>query len=228
MNINTTIHRWITMKLIRWCKDCTIASVAMTLAVLTSGTAVAQIDAPDLLYPVLDPADTRTGRSVRHNLELNPTVLSLEYVGMRSKLLRDGTEQLRIALPSGQAVVASLTDKYALDKESTTWHGLIDVKEGKVKKATGLEDNATFVVTGDRVTGQINYKGQVFELLTVEEGGHYLLVERDFSELMEEDDTPLLANPINEEELLDDDSKGPRAVRANTIIRVLPDRITQR
>ena len=221
MNINTTLHRWITMKLNRWTKDYIIASIAIVLVVLTSGTAAAQADLPDLLYPVHDPADTRTGRSVMHNLDDNPTITSIKYVGIRPQLLRDGVKQLRITLPSGQAVAVSLTNKYALDKKSTTWNGLINVKENKAKKATGLENNVRFVVTGDRVTGQINYKGQVYELLTVEEGGHYLLIKRDFSQLPQEDDTPLLDNPINAEELLDNDSKEPRADQAKTIVRVL-------
>jgi hypothetical protein len=61
----------------------------------------------------------------------------------------------------------------------------------------------------------------VYELLTVEEGGHYLLIERDFSQLPQEDDTPLLDNPINVEELLNNDSKEPRADHTKTIVRVL-------
>ncbi|MFK7886492.1 MAG: M12 family metallo-peptidase [Gammaproteobacteria bacterium] len=188
--------------------------LAITAALGAVGTAASA--APlDLMFDTRAPADGVTGASVTRHLEGSPSIRSIQYVGMRPELLARGEDQLRLTLPDGSTVIASLSESAVLDEEATTWSGTI----GDASARAQGNDNALFVVTNERVFGQIHLKGQVFEVMTVEEGGHYLMVERDFSALPQTDDTPRQAFDLGKETLLDE--KDGSASRAITTVRVL-------
>lgn len=191
-----------------------LAPLGALLGLAMAG-ATASAAPADLMFETRAPDDGVTGVSVTRHLEVNPSIRSLRYVGIRSELLARGEDQLRLSLPNGTSVVASLSQAGVLDDEAKTWSGRIN--DAAARSASS--DRALFVVTGERVFGQIRVKGQVFEVLTVEEGGHYLIVERDFSALPQTDDTPRQAFEIDKETLLDD--KEPSPNRAITTVRVL-------
>ncbi|MFK8014860.1 MAG: M12 family metallo-peptidase [Gammaproteobacteria bacterium] len=202
-------------------KNTTFRRVIARLLPLTGALALtfagvgAAAQVPELMFETRAPGDGVTGSSVTRNLEGNASIRSIEYIGIRSELLSRAEDALSLRLPSGESVIASLREATVLDDESTTWSGTI-AGAARVQEAG---DGALFVVTGERVFGQIRVKGQVFEVLTVEEGGHYLMVERDFSALPQTDDTPRQAFDIPKDTLLEESADS--ATRAITTIRVL-------
>lgn len=107
-------------------------------------------------------------------------------------------------LPSGTELVALLEETYALDESddeaaSQVWEGAIVSVNERHLDLPGL---ALFVVSEDRVAGQLSFEAQSYDIMTVEAGGAFLLAERDFRALPTGDDTPTQALPIDPEDLL--------------------------
>ncbi|GAB4197169.1 MAG: zinc-dependent metalloprotease [Wenzhouxiangellaceae bacterium] len=180
----------------------------LSFLVLAGGllnVASAQFLAPDLFNEAADNRDAATGQSVIAGLGADPSVTHIEFIGLNSHALASGAQAITLNLGRQLDLIARVDETYALDEETIAWSGTIDldINSGKTnatlfgqEQAADKANGAVFVVNGERVHGQIDIDGLIYEILTVEEGGHYLLVQRDFSQLPDGDDTPAKANPL--------------------------------
>lgn len=177
------------------------------------------------------PADSSRGASLMAAVLASPSTTPLRFVAIDLAPLRGGTPELTIAIPGEVAVLqAILTDHYPLlgDEEGTlVWSGAITEVDGQPAEHGA---SAIFIITGKRVMAQLSFSRRTLEVLTTEEGGDYLLVERDFGQLPQDDDTPALTG---DEQLLDapaaegraapgdENSTGGRALTGDAVVRVL-------
>jgi len=198
------------------------------VAIALASSAMAQ-NTQDLFSQRTDNVRAGTGFSLISQLQTDASVKSFEFINVNTAALAQNVIEVNMNLGNGIAFTAFQNDAYNLDGESIVWSGEIDLdtmSNGKVDRLApsiplSATSNALFVVTGDRVIGQINIEGITYELLTTEEGGNYLLVERDLSKLPDGDDTPRTANGGKIDSAASSNLI-PETTRAtNTIIRVL-------
>lgn len=161
-----------------------------TILISLGFASVALAQAPqDLFSPITENIRAGTGSSVIRKLQTDTSVKSFDFINVNTAALAGDIIEVNMDLNNGIAFTAFQNDTYALDDESLVWSGTIDLDSMRGLKVDLLTpsiplsatSNALFVITGDRVIGQINIEGITYELLTVEEGGNFLLVERDFS-----------------------------------------------
>lgn len=195
------------------------------LALVLPAACGAPAAAPELLAPAA-PADPATGRSTLAALAADPSVSSPRFVTVALDPLRRGDPDLTLRLPDDAALRLSATSTYRMDDPdgpaSSVWAGTIEAVDGTPPPHGA---SALFVVTGDRVMGQLAFGARTLEVVTVDEGGHQILYTRDFAHLPNADDTPPEAEVIEStpEPAMDDAPFGrsTSALTASTKIRVL-------
>lgn len=168
-----------------------------TFGLLVGGMCSTALAQTDLFYP-----ETRTKAgleptsSVIRALSANDSVEYIEPIGLNVNALQKSTGALNLNFASDLNFKTTQVRTFPIDDESYAWVGEIDLGLKKISKEPidyGKEINANqavFMVNGDRVFGQIIIEGLVYEVRTMEKGGGYLLVKRDFSVLSHKDDTP--------------------------------------
>ncbi|WP_179957676.1 M12 family metallo-peptidase [Exilibacterium tricleocarpae] len=151
------------------------------------------------------------------SLAQDASVVSTDAIALNAALLDGATSALLVAFGPGRTYSIEQSRSYWINPEYQAWTGKVDV--GALSKGRNKQVNrAVFVRSENNVFGQINIDGRTFEIMTTEAGKH-LLVERDFSQLGVQDDTPALELPT----LMDTAkiSVGEVNMVAPTVIRLL-------
>ncbi|RDZ26793.1 M12 family metallo-peptidase [Lysobacter silvisoli] len=154
-------------------------------------------------------------------------------VSVDRKALTGGQRELMLSMPEGARLHMRLAKAYRSANGDVIWSGADQLlPNGQLKLGDQAPSTALFVVRGERVTGQIaTGSGEVFELLTSEDGKQQYLIKRDPASLEGGDDTPAHSDLPPQP----DRGTGARplanALLANTIIRVLqvytPEAVTE-
>ncbi|WP_394538643.1 M12 family metallo-peptidase [Lysobacter enzymogenes] len=113
-------------------------------------------------------------------------------VSLDRQLLVDGQRELALSLPEGARLHMRLAKSYRTEGGDVVWSGADRLlANGQLKLGAQAPATALFVVRGNRVTGQIaTATGEVYEVLTSENGAQQYLVKRDPASLEGGDDTP--------------------------------------
>ncbi|GAB4197165.1 MAG: zinc-dependent metalloprotease [Wenzhouxiangellaceae bacterium] len=170
----------------------------LSLMLLLSALSLTSAHAASPLFGEAAPAsrDAAVGQPLMAALQADPSVQSMRFVAVNTQALASAEGTLLLNLDSTLQLPVELRASYPINPGYQVWSGAINVLAGSPEAAQSVDGNtALFVVNGDRVYGQITVEGISFEVMTVEEGGHYVLVQRDYSQLPAGDDTPLLSNP---------------------------------
>lgn len=172
------------------------------------------------------PATSSTLRTAENDrvvdvLRNDQSVLGFDTIDVNAHLLDGATENFYLNFAPGLVLAVNRKNSYWINDEYTAWTGEIDTGEDiKLGENDYNPNRVVFVRSVDgRVFGQINLNGQVFEVVTMEKGG-YLLVERDFSNLGYEDDTPKSEGKVGPLKSAANDID-TNSTRATSTIRVL-------
>jgi len=113
-------------------------------------------------------------------------------VSVDRKLLAGAQRELTLSLPEGARLHMRLAKSYRTPAGDVVWSGADRLlANGQLKLGAQPPSTALFVVRGERVTGQVvAATGEVYELLTSEDGAQQYLVKRDPASLEGGDDTP--------------------------------------
>lgn len=175
------------------------------------------------------PASSSDQRAVQDDLmitalENDPSVMGYEVINVDARLLNGATDSFYLNFAPGLVFPIKKMENYSLNDEYSAWTGELDMGyDARVGKHGINPNQAVFVRSKDnRVFGQIRMEGQVFEVATTEKG-NYLLIERDFSQIGYEDDTPAETLPFETTPPLRDfaQTRVDGTTRATSDIRVL-------
>ena len=202
-----------------------LAALGLLLGSICS-TAQAQTD---LFYP-----DVRTAKGLQSTstviqaLLKNDSVENVEIIGLNTAALNANNKSLNLNFGNGLQLKTSQINTYAIDDESYAWVGEIDLGLKQSKKAfyntNKISSNqAVFMVNGDRIFGQIIIEDLVYEIRTMEKGGGYLLVKRDFSVLSSKDDTPKQSYPVAWNKKSSDAKSNKAASNVVDVIQLITD-----
>jgi peptidyl-Asp metalloendopeptidase len=144
-------------------------------------------------------------------------------VSINKNVLIGGERELMLSMPEGPRLRMSLSKSYRTSRGDVVWSGADRLTaDGRIKLDGQTPATALFVVRGDRVTGQvITATGDVYEVMTSEDGRQQLLVKRDPTSLESTgDDTPSRVDiPMQPDRLTARSQLGTRA--GETIVRVM-------
>ncbi len=144
-------------------------------------------------------------------------------VSINKAALIGGEPELMLSLPEGPRLRMSLAKSYRTSRGDVVWSGADRLTaDGRIKLDGQAPATALFVVRGERVTGQvITATGDVYEVMTSEDGGQQLLVKRDPASLESVgDDTPSRVDiPTQPDGPIARNQVGIRA--GETIVRVM-------
>ncbi|ALN83726.1 metallo-peptidase M84 family protein [Lysobacter capsici] len=153
------------------------------------------------------------------------TALWAASVSIDRQALVGAQRELMLSMPEGARLHMRLAKSYRTTNGDTVWSGADRLLPGGQLKLGGQPPStALFVVRGERVTGQIvAATGEVYEVLTSEDGARQYLVKRDPASLEGGDDTPAQVD------LAPQTDRGPAlaarpaagALLADSIVRVL-------
>lgn len=114
-------------------------------------------------------------------------------ITVNKAMLTDATSQLVLNMPEGGNIRVNRAKSYDMGGDAVVWSGASRVSStGRLLLNGEVPATAMFVVRGERVTGQImNSAGEIFEILTSNDGTQQFMVKRDPRSLESEaDDTP--------------------------------------
>jgi peptidyl-Asp metalloendopeptidase len=114
-------------------------------------------------------------------------------VSVNKRALIEGEREIMLSLPEGPRLRISRAKSYRMANGAMVWSGASRLTaDGRIKLDGQAPATALFVVRGERVTGQvISSAGDVYEVVTSEDGGQQVLVKRNPASLESEaDDTP--------------------------------------
>lgn len=144
-------------------------------------------------------------------------------VSINKAALTGGTRELMLSLPEGPRLRVSLAKSYRTSRGDVVWSGADRLTaDGRIKLDGQAPSTALFVVRGDRVTGQVaTATGDVYEVMTSEDGRQQFLVKRDPASLESMgDDTPSRVDiPMQPDQLTLRTRATTRA--GETIVRVM-------
>lgn len=169
------------------------------LSTAAAFTAQAQVD---LFYPATKTvAGLQAKSTVIQAMQANDSVDYIETIGLNVSALQANNPSLTLNFAPDLQLATQQIDTYAIDDEAFAWVGEIDLGINKALKPIddplAINPNqAVFMVHGERVFGQIIIDDLVYEIRTLESGGDYVLMKRDFSVLSHADDTPQDQFPI--------------------------------
>lgn len=158
-----------------------------------------------------------------NNMLRDKTALWAASVSIDRKVLLGAQRELTLSMPEGARLHMRLAKSYRTPEGDTVWSGADKVlSNGALQLGAQAPATALFVVRGQRVTGQIvAATGEVYEVLTSEDGKQQFMVKRDPASLEGADDTPhrvdLAAQPDRGRSV----APAANALLADTIIRVL-------
>ncbi|QQQ01117.1 M12 family metallo-peptidase [Lysobacter enzymogenes] len=144
-------------------------------------------------------------------------------VSIDRKLLVDGQREMVLSLPEGARMHMRLAKSYRTADGEVVWSGADRLlANGQLQLGAQAPSTALFVVRGERVTGQIaTAAGEVYELLTSENGAQQYLVKRDPASLEGGDDTPAHVDLPPQRDNGARASASANALLADPVVRVL-------
>jgi len=142
---------------------------------------------PDLLVNVRSDQNLQEDPGVK-NLIAYDSARMLLAVNVNLDALQPGTASFNFNLDGNSPMIVRRSDSMDLGDGYHAWHGSVEVAQADGPNEVAM-DAVNFVVSGDRVFGQIRVAGSIFEVRTTQTGRHFL-VQRDFQNLGYEDDTP--------------------------------------
>jgi peptidyl-Asp metalloendopeptidase len=167
--------------------------IALSVAGLPVAYAQTQSSAAPELFsmPVARASAADVPAHVRNMLRDPSTVWAMP-IGVNAGLLGKASQQMILNLPEGGSLRVSLARAYWLEDGSFVWSGASRLtSDGRLLLNGEVPTTALFVTRGNRITGQITTpQGDVFEVLTSEDGRQQFMVKRDPAQLPAGDDTP--------------------------------------
>ncbi|UHQ23662.1 zinc-dependent metalloprotease [Lysobacter sp. 5GHs7-4] len=144
-------------------------------------------------------------------------------VSIDRKVLTGAQRELMLTMPEGARLHMRLAKSYRTSAGDVVWSGADALlPTGQLKLGGVPPSTALFVVRGQRVTGQIaTGTGEVYEVLTSEDGAQQFLVKRDPASLEGADDTPAHSDLPQQPDRGTVARPMANALLADTIIRVL-------
>lgn len=199
------------------------ASVAGAIAVAANLAGAQPASTPELFQAQVSRASAAAVPAHVSEMLRGRTAQWAAAVSVDRALLVDGRRELALSLPEGARLHMHLAKSYRTAGGDVVWSGADRLlPDGRLKLGAQAPSTALFVVRGERVTGQVVAStGEVYELLTSEDGGRQYLVKRDPASLEGADDTPAHVD------LAPQPDRGPaarpaaNALLADTVIRIL-------
>lgn len=113
-------------------------------------------------------------------------------ISVNKQVLASDQRELMLSMPEGPRLRISRANAYRTKTGDLVWSGASQLlPNGQLKLDGQVPATALFVVRGQRVTGQITTSsGEVYEVLTSEDGAQQFMVKRDLASLEGGDDTP--------------------------------------
>lgn len=158
-----------------------------------------------------------------NNMLRDKTALWAASVSIDRKVLLGAQRELTLSMPEGARLHMRLAKSYRTPEGDTVWSGADKVlSNGALQLGAEAPATALFVVRGQRVTGQIvAATGEVYEVLTSEDGKQQFMVKRDPASLEGADDTPHRVDLAPQPDRGRSVAPAANALLADTIIRVL-------
>lgn len=181
--------------------------LSIILASAFAGTAIAQAQTLNLLGNTKSSVDITKDPGVQ---SLQSSSHFIEPVSVNMQALSKDAAAFNFNL-GDELFEVRQTHSYDLDKSYYSWNGTVNVPRAPGSNEI-VTDLANFVVSGNRIFGQIRMLDKVYEISTTQNGQH-ILAERDFSNLGTGDDTPKSELSIEAEKIA--------ATRATSTIRVM-------
>lgn len=168
-----------------------VAAIAGAIALTANAASAQSAAAPELFQAQSSRAATAAPAHVAGMLR-GKTAQWAAAVSVDRKMLVEGRRELSLSLPEGARMQMRLAKSYRAPGGEVVWSGADRLRpDGSLALGAQAPSTALFVVRGERVTGQIvATTGEVYELLTSENGAQQYLVKRDPASLEGADDTP--------------------------------------
>lgn len=213
-------------------KTILVASIAGAIAAAVNVAGAQSATTPELFQS----RSSRTAAAVPLNVNNMLRGKSAQWaasVSVDRKVLLDGQRELMLSMPEGARLHMRLAKSYRTPDGDVVWSGADRLQpNGQLALGKQPPSTALFVVRGQRVTGQIvATTGEVYEILTSEDGTQQYLVKRDPSSLEGGDDTPLQVDlPTQPDRGLQALAKSS-ALLADPVVRILqvytPEAVTE-
>ncbi|SFL15093.1 M12 family metallo-peptidase [Lysobacter sp. cf310] len=168
-----------------------------------------------------------------NNMLRDKTALWASSVSIDRKVLLGAQRELSLSMPEGARLHMRLAKSYRTPEGDVVWSGADRLlPSGQLQLGATPPSTALFVVRGERVTGQIvAASGEVYEVLTSEDGKQQFMVKRDPASLEGADDTPSRVDLAPQPDRGRSVAPAANALLANSIIRVLqvytPEAVSQ-
>jgi hypothetical protein len=212
------------------------AILAMSIAGLIAATvdvAGAQSAAvPELFQAHSSKAATAAPANVKNMLR-DKTALWASSVSIDRRMLVEARRELTLSMPEGARLRMRLAKSYRTPEGDVVWSGADKLlADGQLQLGAEPPSTALFVVRGQRVTGQIvAATGEVYEVLTSEDGAQQYMVKRNPASLEGADDTPSRVDLAPQPDRGHSVRPAANALLADTIVRILqvytPEAVTE-
>ncbi|TDR46572.1 metallopeptidase family M12-like protein [Tahibacter aquaticus] len=155
------------------------------------------------------------------------STFSVDVVAANAAAVDTSTETLKLDLDIGGPIrlTAERLSSQRNEDGIVTWHGTIaETRYNGARQASDIADDpmnsVTLVRNGDKLTGNIRVKGQLYALRPLFDGRH-VIVEVDEAKMPADHDEAAYASMFEQERNRPVSPAAPKAVEANTTVRVL-------
>ncbi|WP_086931762.1 M12 family metallo-peptidase [Agarilytica rhodophyticola] len=196
-----------------------LLATALTSVLFSSVFAQAQTRKSAQLFELIpqEQVQTFSKDATITTLQKDGSTRFLGQIKLNTKMIDGATNDMYLPFGPGMVFPVKLSNSYWLNSDYQVWAGAVEIEN--IRKYNNKNPNrAVFVRNKDRVFGQVNVDGRIFEIMTMENGKH-MVVERDFSQLGIADDTPAGELPIEDNFASNNILTSAAAARSN--IRVL-------
>lgn len=144
-------------------------------------------------------------------------------VSVDRKALVGAQRELMLSMPEGARLHMRLAKSYRTAAGDVVWSGADQLlPNGQLRLGAQPPSTALFVVRGERVTGQITAAtGEVYEILTSEDGKRQYMVKRELTSLEGADDTPAEVDLAQQADRGAGGRTAAIALLADTVVRIL-------
>lgn len=202
------------------------AILVMSIAGLVAAT-VNVADAQSAAVPELFQAHSSKAAAAApanvQNMLRDKTALWASSVSIDRRMLVEARRELMLSMPEGARLRMRLAKSYRTPEGDVVWSGADKLQaDGQLQLGAEPPSTALFVVRGQRVTGQIvSATGEVYEVLTSEDGTRQYMVKRDPASLEGADDTPGRVDLAPQPDRGQSVTPAANALLADTVVRVL-------
>lgn len=184
------------------------------LTAISSSTVFAQ-QRINLLSSARGAVDVSSDAGIQ-NLNSYESIKFVESVDVNLQALAPDTREFNFNFSQGANFTIKQTHNYDLGEGYYSWNGTVQIPKPAARNEFNA-DTVNFVVSGDRVFGQIRMADAIYEIRTLQNGQH-VMVERDFSKLGTGDDSPGVSLPTS---TLSGAKGFGAATRGSTTLRVM-------